>query len=74
MKHSNVTLAWDATPLDAQHVNEVLVSVPTVPPTGYVLQVSVLQAINDVCQTYSLYHQLPETAVVSQVVNHMYHV
>ena len=35
VKHSNVTLA---TPLDAQHVNEVHVTVPTVPPTGYVLQ------------------------------------
>ena len=84
MKQSNVTLAWDATSLDAQHVNEVHSSVPTVPPTGYVLQVSVLsggttddyishlqQAINDVCQTYSLYHHLPEAAVVSQVVNHL---
>ena len=29
------------------------------------------QAINDVCQTYSLYHHLLEAAVVSQVVNHM---
>ena len=84
VKHSNVTLAWDATSLDAQLVNEVHVTVPTVPSTGYVLQVSVLpgrttddyishlqQAINDVCQTYSLYHHLPEAAVVSQVVNHL---
>ena len=73
--------------MEAQHVNEVHVTEPTVPPTGYVLQVSVLphgttddysshnqQAINDVCQTYSLHHHLPEAAVVSQVVNHMYHV
>ena len=29
------------------------------------------QAISDVYQTYSLYHQLPEAAVVSQVVNHL---
>ena len=29
------------------------------------------QAINDVYQTYSLYHQLPEAAVVSLVVNHL---
>ena len=54
------------TSLDAQHVNEVHVTVPTVHPTGYVLQVSVLpgrttddysshiqQATNNVCQTSS---------------------
>ena len=76
VKHSNVTLAWDATSLDAQHVNEVHVTVPTVPPTGYVWQVSVLpggttddysshiqQAINDVCQTYSLHHHLQTITV-----------
>ena len=29
------------------------------------------QAINDVCQTYSLYNHLPEAAVVSLVVHHL---
>ena len=84
VKHSNLTLAWDATSLDTQRVNAVHVTAPMVTPTGYVLQVSVLprgttddysshlqQAINDVCQTYSLYHHLPEAAVVSLVVHHL---
>ena len=53
MKHSDVTLAWDATSLDAQHVNEVHVTVPTVPPTGCVLQVSVLQVAHHLTELSS---------------------
>ena len=34
-KQNNLTLSWDATSLDAQHVNEVHVTIPTAPPKSW---------------------------------------
>ncbi|KAG1681796.1 hypothetical protein GQR58_011602 [Nymphon striatum] len=40
--NDNLTLAWDATSLDANHINEVHVYTPGKPPKGHVLQISSL--------------------------------
>ena len=40
--NDNLNLAWDATSIDADHLNEVHVHVPTTPPTGYNLQVGTI--------------------------------
>jgi len=37
-----MTIAWDATSLGANHVNEVHINLPTNPPKGLVLQVGTL--------------------------------
>ena len=80
--NDNLTLAWDATSIDADHLNEVHVHVPTTPPTGYILQVGTIadgttadytshihEAISDITQTYALFHDEP--AIMSIVVKHL---
>jgi hypothetical protein len=42
VKCDNLTLSWDATTLDGEHVNEVHVNLPTGPPLGLILQIAVL--------------------------------
>ena len=38
----NVTLSWDSTSVEGHHINEVHISIATVPPTSYVLQLGTL--------------------------------
>ena len=42
VSHKNMTIAWDATSLDANHVNKAHINLPTNPPKGLVLQVGTL--------------------------------
>ena len=82
--NDNLTLAWDATSIDADHLNEVHVLIPTSPPTGYILQVGTIaggttadytsyihEAISDITQTYALFNDQHEPAVMSTVVKHL---
>ena len=84
VKNDNLTLAWDATSIDADHLNEIHVHVPTIPPTGYILQVGTIaggttadytshihEAISDITQTYALFHDEHEPAIMSTVVKHL---
>ena len=67
-----MTLVWDATSINADHLNEINVHVPTIPSTGYFLQVGniaggttadntshIHKAISDILQTYALFHDEP---------------
>ena len=71
LKNENVTIAWDATSLDASHINEVHILLPGDPPKGLVLQISCLaggtavdyvnhisESINDTVETYSLFNNV----------------
>lgn len=41
-KHDNITLSWDSTYVEGHHIKEVHISIATIPPTSYVLQLSTL--------------------------------
>ena len=79
ISNDNLTLAWNATSIDADHVNEVHIHVPTVPPTGYILQVGSIaggtshihETINDITKTYCLFHNTGEPAIKSTIVEHL---
>ena len=40
--NENLTLSWDSTTVDGTHINELHISVHTVPVTSYVLQLGAL--------------------------------
>ena len=40
--NDNVTLSWDSTSVEGHHIHEVHISIATVPPTFYVLQLGTL--------------------------------
>ena len=80
----NLTLAWDATSLDAQHVNEVHIHTSPSLSSGYVLQVSNLpggttedytehikNCISDVVQTYALFNGEDELVTKGKVISHL---
>ena len=63
----NLNIAWDATSLDAEHINEVHINFPGDSPKGLMLQIDTLpgrtaldyvthitQSLNDVTDTYAL--------------------
>ena len=84
VNNDNLTLAWDATSLDAQHVNEVHIHTSPSLSSGYVLQVSNLpggttedyteqikNSISDVVQTYALFNGEDELVVKGKVLSHI---
>ena len=40
--NENLTLSWDSTTVDGTHINELHISVHTVPVTSYVLQLGAI--------------------------------
>ena len=84
VNNENLTLAWDATSLDAQHVNEVHIHTSPSLSSGYVLQVSNLpggttedytehikNCISDVVQTYALFNGEDELVTKGKVISHL---
>ena len=67
MDGDNLNIAWDATSLDAEHINEVHINFPGDAPKGLMLQIDTLpgrttleyvthitQILNDVTDSYAL--------------------
>ena len=82
--NDNLTLAWDATSLNTDHINEVHVYTPGDPPKGYVLQISALpggttddytehltHSIQDIVDSYSDYKKLDRMETLNIVQSHL---
>ena len=80
----NVTLSWDSTTVDGQHINEVHFSIATIPPTSYLMQLGVLpggicddylthktNCLDDIAETYAAYNQLDKIQVKHLFVQHI---
>ena len=84
--NDNVTLSWDSTSVEGHHINEVHISIATVPPTSYVLQlgtctlaggttddyVSHIQTcITGIVCSYAEYHKLDPVQTKSTIIHHL---
>ena len=80
----NITLSWDSTSVEGHHINEVHISIATIPPTSYVLQLSTLAGgatedyvshihtcIDHIASTYAAYHNLDTIHVKSTFIHNL---
>ena len=80
----NFNLAWDATSLDAEHVNEVHINLAGEPPKGMILQIDTLpggtaadyvdhitRSLDDITQTFSMYHRSDPVEMHESVIGKM---
>ena len=76
MDWDNLNIAWDATSLDAEHINEVHINFPGDSPKGLMLQIDTLpggtaldyvthitQCLNDITDTYALCNDIDPVEV-----------
>ena len=80
----NVTLSWDSTTINGEHINEVHISVSIVPPKSYVLSLRSLSggttedymshicdSINSIITTYAAYHGVDYLHAKSRIIKHL---
>ena len=81
---NNITLSWDSTTINGEHINEVHISVSLVPPKSYVLSLRSLaggttedymshicDSINSIIATYAAYHGVDYLHAKSRIIKHL---
>ena len=84
VKYCNVTLSWDSTSVEGHHINEIHISIATVPPTSYVLQLGTLAGgitddyashiqtcFNAIVSSNAEYHKLDPIQTKSTIIHHL---
>lgn len=82
--NDNVTLSWDSTSVEGHHINEVHISIATVPPTSYVLPLGTLAGgttddyashiqacITGIVRSYAEYHKPDPVQTKSTIIHHL---
>ena len=82
--NENITLSWDATSIDGCHINQVHISIPSIPPTSYVLQLIHLPGgttedyashihgcFDSIVKTYASYYNLDHICAKSTVIHNL---
>ena len=80
----DITLSWDSTTINGEHINEIHISVSTVPPKSYVLSLRsiaggttedyvshICDAINSIITTYATYHRVDYLLAKSSIIKNL---
>ena len=80
----DITLSWDSTTINGEHINEIHISLSTVPPTSYVLSLRsiaggttedyvshICDTINTIISTYAKYHRVDYLHAKSSIIKHL---
>ena len=80
----DITLFWDSTTINGEHINKIHISVSTVPPKSYVLSLRsiagdttedcvshVCDSINSIITTYATYHRVDYLLAKSSIIKRL---
>ena len=80
----DIALSWDSTTIKGEHINEIHISVSTVPPKSYVLSLRsiaggttkdfvfhICDSINSIITTYATYNRVDYLLAKSSIIKHL---
>ena len=80
----DITLSWDSTTINGEHINEIHISIPTVPPKSYVLSLrsiaggTIEDYVSHICDSltlqllqYATYHRVDYLLAKSSIIKHL---